>query len=57
MHHQLSADRELQMLLLADRDSGREAVSCIQRESDRDMQKQIQRQRHIELVAESQRDT
>ena len=32
MHQQLSADRELQRLLAADRDSHREAGSCIQRE-------------------------
>ena len=29
-HQQLSADRELQRLLAADRDSHREAGSCIQ---------------------------
>ena len=32
MHQQLYADRELQRLLAADRDSHREAGSCIQRE-------------------------
>ena len=31
-HQQLSADIELQRLLAADRDSHREACSCIQRE-------------------------
>ena len=31
-HQQLSVDRELQRLLAAERDSNREAGSCIQRE-------------------------
>ena len=45
-HQQLSADIELQRLLAADRDSHREAGSCIQREreTERDMQKQIDRE-------------
>ena len=31
-HHQLSADRELQRLIAAERDSHREAGSCIERQ-------------------------
>ena len=43
-HQQLSADIELQRMLAAYRDSPREACSCIERETERDMQKQIDRE-------------
>ena len=32
-------------------------AAAYRRETDRDMQKQLQRQRHIQLDTESQRDT